>query len=699
MEKEETRKKKIQKVTQKVLVIFIVTMIVLTLISKVANSITVPTVTVERISNGRISYEIEGQGELVAKDSQKIDIPDGLLVNKVLAKNGKQIVEGDSLVEYDVNSIEDAIATQYEQLLIAQQDYQQREMEYKDTLEKTELTQAQKIAKEAQEDLDKAEKDLVKAQERYDEKLSKLTSQLEENQREDYENVTENMDKASAAYEEAKIQYDKKVAKAEEVLNETETNQGNEVRDAQREYDSAKLAYEDYCRDYNRVNEAFLALVDGVLEEGIDSDSSLEKTLLVEYFGYDNYEMFYNNTISDINAYEQMLPEYNKIATAILNYKIAVAAKYNASTKEVADLEDIEIKILREKLYDLVVKPFEVDPVVSHDMELRVTVAKETLDKLNADIEKVLSDAKDVYDETIAKLDKELATTKENYEDAKEAYDEIMKKVYEDSDGEENLLIALENAIDKRDIAQKNLDTATQALTKEEILSMNKNSLLSLSENSLNASLNEITAIEDNILKLQELKDQGGIQIASINGTITELTLSNYAMTTSQDRIVVASEECYFYGTFLKDNMEYVELGDEVQLGLSGDKRPITIEVTNVYMDTMDNTIAHLEAKLPTGDYVVGTTGNFFYDKSGDRSENCINITAIREDGNDYYVLIPQEGKSILGNITKAYRVNVKIKNKDSKIAIIEGAISQGDYVITGSSKIIMSGDVVRISE
>ncbi len=699
MDKDERKRKKIQKVTQKVLIVFIVTMVVLTLISKVANSITIPTATVEKVSNGRIVYEIEGQGELIANDSQRIEVLDGLQVNKVLVKNGKQIVVGDALVEYDINSIDNAIAAQYEQLLTAQQNYQLREMEYEDTLVKTELTQAQKIASQAQEDLDKAEKDLVKAQNRYDEKLGKLTSQLEENQRKDYETALENMDNASADYEEAKVQYEKKVAKAEEELQETASNQQTAIRDAQREYESAKLAYNEYCKDYNRVNQAFLAYVDGVFKEGIDSDQKLQRALLVEFFGQANYDMIYYNNISDFNVYDQVVPQYNKIVAEIFEYQMAVTARRNTNVKEMIDQADQKIEGTRRKLYELVVKPFEVDPVMSHEKQLRVTVTKENLDELNADNEKVIKDAKDTYDETIAQLDKELAKIKKNYEDAKEAYDEIIKKVYDNSDGEENLFIALENAIDKRDIAQRTLDTAKAALTKEEIVSMNSNSLLTLSKQSLDTSLHEISAIEDNIIKLQDLKEQEGIQTALIDGTITELTISNYAITTSEDRIVVASNDCYFYGTFLKDNMEHVELGDEIELKLSSNKDKLVMVVTNVYIDPMDNSIAHLEAELPTGNYIVGTPGTFLYEKSGERSENCVNITAIRQQGSEYYVLVPKEENSILGNIITASPVFVKIIDKDSKIAIIEGAISKGDTVITGSSKIIMPEDVIRIDD
>lgn len=697
MEKDEKKRKRIQKVTQKVLVVFLITMIVLTMISKVANSITVPTATVNRVSSGKIIYEIAGQGELIASDSQKIDIPVGLQVNKVLVKNGKQIVAGDALVEYDISSIEDVITDQYEQLLTAEQNYQLREMEYEDTLEKTELTQAQKIARQAQEDLDEAENDLVKAQKRYDDKMSKLTSQLEDNQRKDYENATKNKDKASDAYEEAKDDYEKEVEKAEETLQDVATNHGNAVRDAQREYDSAKLDYDDYCKDFNRVNQAFLTYVDIVLEKGMDTDQSLQKALLVEYFGQSIYDMMYFNNINDLSTYERILPEYNKIVTVLFEYQNAVATKYNANTTQASDQADQQILMIREKLYELVVKPFEVSPVLSHDKELKVTVAKETLDQLNADYEKVINDARDIYDETIAKLDKELNTIKENYEAAVEAYNDIMKKVYEDTDGEENLAVSLENAKDKADMARESYDNAIAALSREEIVSMNKNSLLSLSEHSLNAALNEISMIEDNILKLQELKDQGGIQTALIDGTITELTVSNYSITTSQDRIIVASNDCYFYGTFLKDYLNYVELGDEIELGLNGIKNKITIEVTNVYMDPVNTSNAHLEAKLPSGKYIVGTEGTFFYEKSGERSDKCVDITAIREQNNEYYVLIPQEENSILGNITKAYPVSVRIINKDSKIAIIEGPISSGDLVITGSSRIIKAGDVIRV--
>ncbi|MDD5934683.1 MAG: hypothetical protein PUC65_03820 [Clostridiales bacterium] len=696
---EEKKRVRIQKVTQKILIIFVVSMIILSIISKVANSIMVPTVMVEKVSRGGIVYDIEGSGELLAKEESKIDVYAGLDVVKVPVKCGEQIQEGDILVQYDPDSIEHEIAKQYQNLLNAQQDYLSKKTAYEDTLAKTELTEAQKVAKEAKEELDKAEFDLSKAQTRYNEKMNQLASRLKEDQQKDYEQVTEDKEKASEAYEECKKEYDKLVAKAEEELQKVSTAQAEAVRDAQRQYDSAALAYEEYTKDFNRVNNAFLTFTTVFKKENSDPDKKLQDLLLREYFGESTFEMIQFNSFNDFQLYDQTMPVYNKIVAKIFEFESAVNSRSNITNEEGIAQADQKVNTAYDKLYQLVVKPFEVDKVVANEKQLSVTVAKEKLDKLNDENSIVIKNATDTYNETVKKLDKQLEEAEEAYLKAKKAYDKVMSKVYSDSDSEENLLTTLENAKDKRDAAQKALETAEAALTKEEKISMNNNSLLSLSEHTLNSAMLEISKIEEEIKQLEDLKANQGILYATCNGTVTETSVNNYSTTTGAEKIIVASDECYFRGKITKDMMEYVEKGDEIDLKLTGIKTPVSMEVTKVYLDAQNNEIAYIEADLSEAGYTVGTTGRFRYEKSGETSQNCISMTALREQEGEYYVLVPREENSILGDIVRACSVNVKVIEKDSKTAIIEGAISNGDLVITGSSKIIKGGDIVRMNE
>jgi hypothetical protein len=52
-----------------------------------------------------------------------------------------------------------------------------------------------------------------------------------------------------------------------------------------------------------------------------------------------------------------------------------------------------------------------------------------------------------------------------------------------------------------------------------------------------------------------------------------------------------------------------------------------------------------------------------------------------------------------LGDVVKAYRVNVELVKKDSRIAVVEGGISNSQDVIVSSSKMIMAGSVIRIED
>ena len=73
--------------------------------------------------------------------------------------------------------------------------------------------------------------------------------------------------------------------------------------------------------------------------------------------------------------------------------------------------------------------------------------------------------------------------------------------------------------------------------------------------------------------------------------------------------------------------------------------------------------------------------------------------SAVRSDSNGTFVLLLQTRQSPLGNRYIASRENIKVLAKDDTNSAISGAIGAYSYVITTSTKMIMSGDQVRLAD
>ena len=72
--------------------------------------------------------------------------------------------------------------------------------------------------------------------------------------------------------------------------------------------------------------------------------------------------------------------------------------------------------------------------------------------------------------------------------------------------------------------------------------------------------------------------------------------------------------------------------------------------------------------------------------------------SAVRSDSNGSFVLAVVVKSSPLGNRYTATRVDVKVLASDDTMSAVSG-LSQGDFVITTSTKPIEAGTLVRLAE
>ena len=94
--------KKAKKTGVKLLILFFMAMFFLTIISRVADSLIIPVVTVGKAGKETLEYKIEGTGKLVSDEDTYIKVPAGVKIEKVRVKPGQSVIMGETLATYDM---------------------------------------------------------------------------------------------------------------------------------------------------------------------------------------------------------------------------------------------------------------------------------------------------------------------------------------------------------------------------------------------------------------------------------------------------------------------------------------------------------------------------------------------------------------------------------------------------------------------
>ena len=95
----------LQKKALKSLVAFLFVMIICTMLSRFADSLTIPVITTENPKTKTIVDEVKASGRIVKSREEKISIVEGLKIDYVNVSLGSTIKVGDTLVEFDMDAI------------------------------------------------------------------------------------------------------------------------------------------------------------------------------------------------------------------------------------------------------------------------------------------------------------------------------------------------------------------------------------------------------------------------------------------------------------------------------------------------------------------------------------------------------------------------------------------------------------------
>ncbi|WP_066716008.1 hypothetical protein [Clostridium sp. Marseille-P299] len=669
--------KRIQKTGIKIIILFFVAMFFLTILSRVADSLTIPVVTVGKAGKETLEFKIEGTGTLVSDENTYIKVPEGVKIDRVKVKSGQAVIMGETLATYDMEYLQELIDNATEDLESSKRIYETQILNNK--LTKDPIESANEGVIEAENNKEKAKAELAKAKVKYEKAIKKIEENLTKEQKDEYDKALKLLNDADETYSNILKECETSIENAEESLEELKQLKESEVKTATQNLEDAKFSLEQLVGDYNNMITALNNYQDSVKVYNIESMQKNLAQLMIAYFGYAEFiELTENADEENANT-----DKFTSILMAASNYEGAVSS--NDSEREVKCY-----LVLKKEVTDI----YQVSDSEKYKAEQAVERLTEKLNDTKVNYDKKIAKQQEEIINLKAENDKKIEKAQENVKEQTKHYKEILNKVYEDEEG-------IENITKIYDQAKEVYEAADDALTaaKDNLKTAKNNDIYLDRINELNLENLRYT-MERKQKKLEELQkiyDFGGKLNAPKDGVIDELGIMEHSKTTGEEKVSISSKDCHFQGELSEEAIDYITEGNTMTCMLNSEKKELTLTVTRIWYDRATNKNL-FTASLPEGEYTPGHSGKFYTTKKSGTYDTCVPIEAIRRDfdGNNY-ILTVIDKSSILGDNKTVFRMNVNVINSDYKMAAIQDAISKDTIIITGSNNMIEEGDRVRV--
>ena len=266
----------------------------------------------------------------------------------------------------------------------------------------------------------------------------------------------------------------------------------------------------------------------------------------------------------------------------------------------------------------------------------------------------------------------------------------------------EDTIVSREDAIAdldrKIEDAKKDL---VKAESEEENLALNKEQ--DLQKESIEKELMQldIEAKKREIARLQKATEEGGQLKAPSAGIIGEVKVKKGDTTTQGDLLVFVRDtsEYILEAHLSKEEAEYIQIGDQVQVTLEGEKTPLENTVVENIVPIQGDTGGKKKVSISVPKGEPGMSATLKVTKESDKYRYILPIEALKEDNGSQYILVAKQQTTTLGEQIIAERVEVMVRDKNQSSVAVEGPLGVEDRVIIRSNKPILAGDRVRLVE
>ena len=499
-------------------------------------------------------------------------------------------------------------------------------------------------------------------------------------------------------------------------------NGGNDVIEAQRTLEDAQKAYEriaaKYARaemrlkeDYTRLEETLAdaeknlinkaeALVkearenlQNVREDAEDAIRAAEQALDEESENLDESEDSYQQALE---TYEQAKDELNMANQRVSEIKEAIAGKQpDDATDYTEELKEAEEELfIAQKAFNQAKKELSKADYNSSSYDR----ADDNLDSIKRRWKRKIDKAKDALykAETVLEAVREgkdfstesaVSEAQAAIDTAREALNRARRESEDNQYSEEEELYAAGRAVETAQAALEDARRQAEVLQKEgEIDRITCESERSDKEKSRAA--------------LQEILDNGGCLLAPVPGTVVRTLERGDKTKEGEDAVILSSADrgFVFEGKLDKDSARRFSAGDkgELHYKVDGSTQKADVEIHSISTpDESDQVL--VTAVLPEGSYTSGMPAQLFLSRKSETYQNCLPLTALRSDSSGDHVFVLRKQSSVLGTEWVIARVDITVKERDSQMMYVDGALTYSDQVVISSNKIISEGDRVRI--
>jgi multidrug efflux pump subunit AcrA (membrane-fusion protein) len=252
---------------KKWLIGFLIIMAGLTVTSRITASLTVPKVVVKEAESGNLDFDIEGTGTIEAGDKSYINCYEGIRIDKIDVTKGQHINEGDTLMELNLEDIEEKIQSLESEIRKSKIAIEQA-MITRDTVDYAPKETAGLAQENAAEDINDAQSEYDKASSAYDDLLNNNPEDERKSKQEEYKNLQAEYEQLQKDYAAViatagavdKTDWENKLAEKKQELTDLEeeiADLSNEKYEA--EVETAKSALntaEDNLKAANRSKES-----------------------------------------------------------------------------------------------------------------------------------------------------------------------------------------------------------------------------------------------------------------------------------------------------------------------------------------------------------------------------------------------------------------------------------------------------------
>mgnify|MGYP000874251338 CR=1 FL=1 len=701
-------KSTLQETAKRLLIGFFVLMLLLTTVSRAADSVTVARVKAAGVKKSVLNYVITGEGTVEAGGEKYLQLYEGARISEILVKEGQPVKEGGLLFIYDIQELETILENLQRDLTIAELNLE-KELLTHEPASAAEDTQA------ADRSLQRAKLDAELAQLRLESEKAKVNKTKQE----DLETAAEaylELEAARSELEEDREQEinraKREIARAEEALNELFADK-RRAEAVISEYKAAVLSSEVKIaapspedRKDAVLDPGSIAFDPAAAKEG-DPLTLAQVHIFMNYYGEEQYKKHLKEVkdlLKNLNrAREDYLLAFmteaetgaflttSQKAAYLRAYQDACEAWMEATEKDrelcnaisaygaaIQSNSGTDASDAYQELFSLLYRE-------DKDKQQAVRSARELAATKQEELDRIILQ----WDRKLSASDKELEKARERESQAQEICDRIKEKSYDYSEDTQTQESQLESADRNLEDANEAFKKAKKKDAKTEQSNQISTKLLSL----------EVEKKKEAVDLAEKLLEQEGRVFSPVSGRIRQIGLTVGSKISGTEKVSVDSEDYEFITQVSKEEAKHLEAGDEIDIMLNHDKKAVTAIIESVGLEDEQGK-SEITAAMPEGEYSGGSYASFTVNKTSKQYTQTLPLQAVRMDSNQVnYILAIRESSTSLGKELIAYRVNVEVLEKDSRTAAIKAVINPEDKIIISSSKGIEEGDRVRIDE